>query len=189
MVATSAKTICLTRARRFGSTDWGLALGGIYLTGGSDLSRWSGFDRGHRDRCFWHGVGRRLRGLVVGDLVDHAASHAVEADAVGVFHGDVEGLEHEVGTAEVDGVAGDGVDDFHERGLDGLLVFDESDGVEAGVRWHLDAAHHALVEVAELLSAESGGAAADSGDLDVSANLDAWMNRHIDTSKNLIPFS
>ena len=61
--------------------------------------------------------------------------------------------------------------------------------MEASVGWHLDAAYHALVEVAELLSAESRGAAADSGDLDVSANLDIGMNRHIDTSKNLIPFS
>lgn len=43
----------------------------------------------------------------------------------------------------------------NERGLDGLLVLDEGDGVEAGVRRHLDAAHHALVKVAERLSAES----------------------------------
>jgi hypothetical protein len=87
------------------------------------------------------------------------------------------GLEHEVGAAEVDGVAGDGVDDFHERGLDGLLVFDEGDGMEAGVGRGLDAAHHALVEVAELLSAKSRGAATDSGDLEVSANLDIGMKR------------
>ena len=123
---------------------------------GFDLGCRVGFDRGCRHRCFWHGADRLLWGGVVGDLVDHAACDAVEADAVGVFHGDVEGLEHEVSAAEVDGVAGDGVDDFHERGLDGLLVLDESDGVEAGVGWHLDAAHHALVKVAELLSAERG---------------------------------
>ena len=67
----------------------------------------------------------------------------------------------------------EGVDDTSMRGgLDGLLVLDESDGVESGVRWSLDAAHHALVKVAELLSAESGGAAADSGDFDVSAVFD-----------------
>src|ERR1039458_4005691 len=37
------------------------------------------------------------------------------------------------GAFEVDGVAGEGVDDFHEGGLDGLLVLDEGDGVEACV--------------------------------------------------------
>jgi len=156
-----------------GALRGGLALGGIYAIRGFDLGCRGGLNRGG----------------VVGDLVDHAACDGVEADAVGVLHSDVEGFEHKVGAAEVDGVAGHGVDDFHERGLDGLLVLDESDGVEAGVRWYLDAAHHALVEVAELLSAESGGAAADSGDLDMSANLDVWVNRHIHTSKNWIPFS
>jgi hypothetical protein len=60
--------------------------------------------------------------------VDHAVWQGVEADALGVFDGDVEGFEHEVGAAEVDGVAGVGVDHFHERGLDGLLVLDEGDG-------------------------------------------------------------
>ncbi|MGC1646558.1 MAG: hypothetical protein WA741_12070 [Candidatus Sulfotelmatobacter sp.] len=34
-----------------------------------------------------------------------------------------------------------------------------------------DGAEHALVEVPELLSAESGGAATDSGDLDMSAGF------------------
>jgi hypothetical protein len=99
------------------------------------------------------------------------------------------GLEHEVGAAEVDGVAGDGVDDFHERGLDGLLVFDEGDGMEAGVVGDLDAAHHALMEVAEDFSAERGGAATDSRDLDVGADLDVGVDRHIHTSKKWIPLS
>jgi hypothetical protein len=36
------------------------------------------------------------------------------------------------------------------------------------------------MEVAELLSAESGGAAPDSGDLDVSARLDVWHVGPID---------
>ena len=43
---------------------------------------------------------------------------------MGVSYGDVEGAEDQGGALQVDGVAHEGVDDFHERGLDGLLVFD-----------------------------------------------------------------
>ena len=68
----------------------------------------------------------------------------------------------------------EGIDDFHEGSLDGLLVLDEGDGVETGAGRSGDAAHHALVEVTELLSAKSGGAATDSGDFDVGAISDVW---------------
>ena len=63
--------------------------------------------------------------------------------------------------------------------------------MEAGVRRNLDAAHHALMEVAELLSVKSGGAATHSGDLDVSTDFDARTKWHIDihTSRDLIPLS
>ena len=40
--------------------------------------------------------------------------------------------------------------------------------------WTFDGADHPLVEIAELLSTESGGAATDSGDFDVGAVLDVW---------------
>ena len=53
--------------------------------------------------------------------------------------------------------------------------------MEASVGGDLDAADHALMEVAELLSTESGGAATDSRDLDVSTDLDAGVNGHIPT--------
>jgi hypothetical protein len=112
-------------------------------------------------------------------LFDHVAGVEAEVDSTSVADGGVEGAEDELGAFEVDGVAGESVDDFHERSLDGLLVLDEGDGVKAGVRRGGDAARHALVEVAELLSAESGGAATDSGDLDVSADFDVGMNWHI----------
>jgi len=49
--------------------------------------------------------------------------------------------------------------------------------VKASVRRGGDAAHRALVEVAELLSARSRGAT-DSGDLDVGADSDIGVNRH-----------
>jgi len=120
-----------------------------------------------------------------------------EVNAAGVFYGDVKGAEDEFGAFEVDGVAGEGIDDFHERGLDGFLIFDEGDGMDAGVVGDLNAAHHALMEVAELLSAESGRAATDSGDFDVSTDADAGTNWHsvilvlilIDRSQFFIPFS
>jgi hypothetical protein len=70
---------------------------------------------------------------------------------------------------QVDGVAHEGVDDFHQRVLDGLFVFDHGDGMEARLWRAADAAVGVLVEVAELLSAKSGGVATDSGGLDMSA--------------------
>jgi hypothetical protein len=55
-------------------------------------------------------------------------------------------------------------------GLDGFFVLEQGVVVDAG-GGVFDGAKHALVEVAELLAAESGGAAADSGDLDMSAGF------------------
>ena len=107
-------------------------------------------------------------------------------DAAGVSYGDVEGAEDEFGALEVDGVADEGVDDFHEGGLDGRLVLDEGDGMKAGVGRSGNAAHHALMEIAELLSAESGGAATDSGDLDVGADFDIGMNWHTGPLNNFL---
>jgi hypothetical protein len=52
--------------------------------------------------------------------------------------------------------------------------------VKTRLRRSFDAADHALVEVAELLSAKSGGAATGSGDLDMSATANVGMNWHID---------
>jgi hypothetical protein len=78
----------------------------------------------------WHGV---RRGGVVGDFADHFFFVQVEADAAGVADGDMKGAEQELGAFEVDGIAGEGVDDFHERGLNGLLALDLGDGMEAGV--------------------------------------------------------
>jgi len=94
----------------------------------------------------------------------------VEVDAADVADGGVEGAEDEFGTLEFDGAAEQGVDDLHEGDLDGGLVLEEGGVTDAGVG-NADGAEHALVEVAELLSAESRGVAADSGDLDMSAGF------------------
>jgi len=119
------------------------------------------------------------RGGVFGDFTDHFVFVHVEAGAAGVFYGDVEGFEDQVGAAQVDVVAGQGVDDFHERGLDGFLVLDHGDGMKAGVGWSAYSAQHALVEVAELLSAHGGRAALDSGDFDVLAVANILVERHL----------
>ena len=107
------------------------------------------------------------RGGIGGNLPDHVGV-AAEPDAADVADGGVEGAEDEFGALDFDGAAEQGVDDLDEGGLDGFLVFEEGGVMDAGVR-AFDGAEHALVEVAELLSAESGGAAADSGDFDVGA--------------------
>ncbi len=133
------------------------------------------FDCGFGDR--WHC--RLGWGGIGWDFANHFVFALVEADATDIFHGDVKGAEHELGAFEIDGVAGKGVDDFHEAGLDGLVIFDQGDGVKAGVGRSGNAAHHALMEVAELFAAKSGRAAADSGDFDVGADFDAGLNWHI----------
>ena len=113
-------------------------------------------------------------GGVVGDFADHLSVVDAELGAAGISYGDVKGFDDEFGATQVDVVAGQGVDDFHERGLDGLFIFDEGDGVETGVGWSFDAAQHALVEVAELLSTHGGASALDAGDFDVLAGGDVF---------------
>jgi hypothetical protein len=95
----------------------------------------------------------------------------VEFDAADVADGGVEGAEDEFSALQFDGAADQAVDDLHEGDLDGFLVFQQGRVMDARVR-DFDGAEHALVEVTELLSAESGGAATDSGDLDVGAILE-----------------
>jgi hypothetical protein len=109
------------------------------------------------------------RGCVGGNLSDHVGV-AAKVDAADVADGGVEGAENEFGALDFDGAAEQRVDDFDERGLDGFLVLKEGGMVDARVRG-FDGAEHALVEVAELLSAESGAAARDSGDFDVGASF------------------
>jgi hypothetical protein len=131
-----------------------------------------------------------VRGLgwswVGGNFADHLVLAEGKADAADISYGDMEGAEDEFGALQVDGVADEGVDDFHEGGLDGLLVLDEGDGMETGVGRSGHAANHALMEVAELLSAKSGRAATESGDLDVGANFDIGMNWHTGPLDNFL---
>ncbi len=87
------------------------------------------------------------------------------------FHGDVQGAQDETGTLGVEGVADESIEDFHERGLDGVLVFDDGDGMQARKRRAAHAAMGLLVKVAELLSAQRSCAATDAGDLDMSTSF------------------
>jgi hypothetical protein len=73
-------------------------------------------------------------GGIGGDFFDHVIGAEAEVGTADVFYRDVKGAEDEFGAAEIDGIAGEGVDDFHERGLKGFSVFDESDGMKAGLR-------------------------------------------------------
>jgi hypothetical protein len=98
--------------------------------------------------------------------------HALDPElhTAGVFHRDVESAEDQRRALQVDRVFHQRVDDFHQRVLDGFFIFDERDGMKAGLFWAANAADGVLVEVAELLSFESGGAATGSGDLYMSAS-------------------
>jgi hypothetical protein len=110
--------------------------------------------------------------------VDHFLLVEVEMDAGRISYGDVKSAQDELGAAEVDGVADQGVDDLHERGLDAFFTFDEGDGVKARLGGSGYAADHALMEVPEDFAAECGGAARDSVDLDVSADADVRVEWH-----------
>ena len=95
------------------------------------------------------------RGLVVlGNFFDHVAGLRVDAGAGVIFHGNVEGAQNQRGALHVDGVAQQRIDDFGQRGLDGLFVLDAGEWVQARLPRRAHAAMHALVVVAELLSAE-----------------------------------
>jgi hypothetical protein len=110
--------------------------------------------------------------------VDHFVFVEIEMDARRIFHGDMKGAQDELGAAEVDGIADQGVNDFHERGLDAFFILNECDGVKARLGGSAHASNHALMEVAEDFAVQSGGAAGDSVDLDVSADADVLIERH-----------
>ncbi len=113
-------------------------------------------------------VGLILRGIV-GDFADHFVVKNVEADAMRVFGRDVERFEDEFGAAIFDGTAKQGLDEVHEGGLDGLLVFDESDWRNIGVDGAGNAMDQAFMKVTKMLAFEGGRAAALSTNLDMSA--------------------
>lgn len=127
--------------------------------------------------------GIRLRlvdwGGILGNFVDQiSVRRAVEIGAWSVLCGDVEGAQDELGAAEVDGVAHEGVDDFHERDLDRLLVLKERHGMEARLGRRAHAADEALVDIAEGFAAKGGRAAANSIDFDVRAEACGLVECH-----------
>ena len=146
---------------RVGDVEFGLVVGRGRMLG-DRFAVWA--------RVLPHMTYFSLRG-VVGDFADYVTAVEVEAGTSRVFDRDVQGSEDELGALEIDGVAEKRVDDFHERGLDGFFAFEEGDGVQARARRPGDATVRVLVEVAELGSAKSGGAAADSVDPNMSASV------------------
>jgi hypothetical protein len=135
-------------------------------------------ERASLRECRLVGLGHGGNGGIVGDFLGHFGPAKVEMDVGRISYGDVESAQDELGAAEVDAVADEGVDEFHERGLNAFLAFNEGDGVNARLGRGADAADHALMEVTENFAAEGGGAARDSVDLDVSADADVLIGWH-----------
>ena len=93
-----------------------------------------------------------------------------------VYAGDLEAVEEQAGAAGVELVGGDALQDAGDGELDGGAVFDEVEveGFAAGeggfaVAGVLDGDSGGVVEVAELLVAEAGGAATEAVGFDVAA--------------------
>jgi hypothetical protein len=107
--------------------------------------------------------------VVLGNFFDYVVGLRFDAGAGVIFHRNVQRAQDQRGAFHVNGVAQQRIDDFGQRGLDGFFVLDAGKRVQARLRRRAHAAMHALVVVAELLSAERGRAAADAGDLDMSA--------------------
>ena len=99
---------------------------------------------------------------------------AIEARMPGIFHGNMQRADDQFGALHVERVTNQSIDHFHQGGLNGLFAFDQRDGVQSRVGRTAHAAVGVLVKVAELLSAESRGLAADSGDFDMSARFWIW---------------
>src|ERR1019366_8921891 len=114
----------LDRGGRLGAS--GIERGGRLGWPGRSGADWLG-PRDSRERaglgdCGRSGLLRGGGGGVVGNFVDHIALVDIEMDAGRIFHGDVKSAQDELGAAEIDSVANEGVDDLHERGLDAFLV-------------------------------------------------------------------
>ena len=106
---------------------------------------------------------------VFGDFFYCVSGVDVELYAAGVFHRDVQGAKDQFGALEVDGVAHECVDDFHQRGLDGLFVLEDGDGVKARLRRCCGRRGARAGGSSRTALREERGAAADSGDFDMSA--------------------
>jgi hypothetical protein len=154
---------------------WGDFVGASEVLGQVGFSEAGDFCAGGWAACGGGGfvwfvdVGRGLVG-VVGDLADHFVLVEIEADAADVADGGIEGTEDEFSALEFQGATEQSVDDFHQGGLDGFGVLEQGGAKNAGTG-EADGTEHALVEVAELLSAKGRRAAADAGDLDMSAGF------------------
>ena len=115
---------------------------------------------------------------ILRNLIDYAAAENIETCGLRISYGDVKGAQYESCAGDIDLVANDGVDDLHERGLDGRSVLNQRDGMEPRFGRGAHAANHALVKVAENFFAKSGRAAAGSVDLDVSAETNVVVACH-----------
>src|SRR5437879_2169813 len=81
--------------------------------GGERCGLNGGSRKGARD---WRGGG------VFGNFLDHVALPAIETNLAGIPDRDAERAQDEAGASDVDLVADEGVDDFHEPALDGVVT-------------------------------------------------------------------
>jgi len=94
---------------------------------------------------------------VGGDFLHHLFGVEVDFDAADGCRRRCCGRGGWFSALEFDAATDQAVDDVHEGDLYGFLVFKQGRVMKARARG-VDGAEHALVEVAELLSAESGDA-------------------------------
>jgi len=119
--------------------------------------------------------GQVAQELVVGDFFEGLGGGLEFFLAGEVGAGDLEAVEEEAGTAGVEVVGGDALEDEADGELDGGAVLGdgEVEGGEAGLAGGGvgDGMAGGVVVVAEVFEAEGGGAAAASVDEDVAAAL------------------
>jgi hypothetical protein len=91
----------------------------------------------------WRGCG------ICGNFLDHVALATIETGLGGVAGGYAERAQDEAGAGDIDLIADEGVDDFHERGLDGFLILEHGDGMKARLGRSAHTADHPLMEITE----------------------------------------
>jgi len=130
----------------------------------------SGFSGGDlRGICMLGMLGEILF-RVIGESTHHFVGVVIETRAAGIADGEIEHFESEVSASDVN-TSGQGArEQAHERELNRLFALEMGDGFGT-VNAAVDSSHETSVEVAEVLAAQGGRAAAVTGDQDVGAAL------------------
>lgn len=144
----------------------------VFVRGSSDSREGGGLEGDERERSGGWSFG------IFGNFGDDVGSVRLEVNEPAIPRCDVESPEDQAGAIHVDVIADEGVDDFHERRLNGFLIFKHGDGMDARLGRSAHTADHALMEIAKSFFAERGRATADSVDFDVGAVANCLSRRH-----------